>query len=163
MLRGFSPCSQSGAARARIHGGLRRARRERAFGQHLAKSLATAGTMQLLRGANARLTPAAHRVLDEPILAGVVGDHGEHTARVEPVAQRGKRALECRELVVDGDPHGLKKSRELAWARARTVGAANRVDQIVAHAYGLPLAPTRDFPREPVGARFVSVVAKNLG
>jgi hypothetical protein len=47
-------------------------------------------------------------MLDDSILPRVVSNDGEHSARVQAVAQRRKCAVEPGQLVVDGDTQRLE-------------------------------------------------------
>ena len=101
-------------------------------------------------------------MFDQPVFARVIGDHGENSTWVEPVAQEWQRLLERSELVVHGDADGLEEPRKIAGTHARAEGASNCVDEIVAYTHRFTLTATRDFPSKAVGPRLVSVVAKNV-
>ena len=102
-------------------------------------------------------------MFDQPVFARVIGDHGENSTWVEPVAQEWQRLLERSELVVHGDADGLEEPRKIAGTHARAEGASNCVDEIVAYTHRFTLTATRDFPSKAVGPRLVSVFTKNVG
>src|SRR6185312_17486913 len=92
---------------------------------------APACTNGLARRASACGAPRTHRVLDQPVLAGVIRDDAERAARYEHVTQYGKDALESNQLVVHRDAYRLKETSEVARTGRRTKSAANGADQII--------------------------------
>ena len=81
---------------------------------------------------------------------------------VEPVAQRGQRALEPRKLVVHGDADGLKESSKFRRARSRSEHGANRADEIVARRERLSLSRRRTISRARRAPRGSSPKSLNI-
>ena len=76
----FSPRAKPGAARARIALDLRIARGDCLASDERAESASSARAHRLPRRTDTIERPFAHRVLDDPVFAGVIGDDGENTA-----------------------------------------------------------------------------------
>src|SRR5215204_4422574 len=100
-------------------------------------------------------------MLHQSVLARVIGDDDERAAVLETIAQRGERACQSRQLVVDGDAHRLEQTRELGRSGTRTICAANRADEVVARLEWTCPAPADDLARQPCGARLVAVLAED--
>lgn len=100
-------------------------------------------------------------MLHQPVLAGMVGDHGDDPVRHEPVAQHRQRPFQDAEFVVDGDAYGLKERRELGWPAPWAKHGPDRVDEIVARPECPRGTAAHDFPRQPPRLRFVGVLAEN--
>src|SRR5439155_15619462 len=94
--------------------------------------------------ADARPAPVAERVLDDAVLARVVGDHRHAAAGHERGAERRQGELELLELLVDDDAQRLKQPREVGRPRPRAPRLANRVHEIVAGREGGRGAPPHD-------------------
>src|ERR1041385_4594680 len=97
-------------AGARIVGQLRRRGSERLAREHAAQRPPATGAHGLARGADARLAPAAKRVLADAVLARVGRDHGEPAAGDERGPERRQRQVELLELLVHHDAQRLKQA-----------------------------------------------------
>ena len=100
-------------------------------------------------------------MLHQPILAGVIGDDGEHAAWLEPVAKLGKRPVETRQLVVHGNAQRLEQAGEIRRPRPRTQGATDRPDEIVADRERTVFAPPNDLPRQSMRPVLIAVLAED--
>src|SRR6185312_17529510 len=117
-------------------------------------------TNRLAWRASARGAPRTHRVLHQPVLAGVIRDDAERAARYEHVTQYGKDALESAQLVVHSDAYRLKEASEVAWTGRRTKSAANGADQIIGNDEVTRRASPDDLVREPASTRLIAVFAE---
>src|SRR5947209_9624570 len=115
-----------------IVGQLRRRGSDRLAREQATQRAPAAGAHGLTRRADARLAPVAKRVLDDAVLARVVGDHGEPAAGDERGPQRGQRQVELLELLVHHDAQRLEQAREVRGPGAGAQRFANRSDEIVA-------------------------------
>ena len=94
----------------------------------------------------------------------MIRDDGHRAAIDEAVAERRKRALERGELVVHGNPHGLKERREIGWTAARAEHRANRPDEIIARSKRLRCATVENLARQPnASASRVAVRSEDRG
>src|SRR2546423_2939138 len=93
----------------------------------------------------------------------MVGNDGEHAAGRELVAKQRQRRLQRVKLPVHRDAKRLKQSREITGSGPRAVGAANRVDEVIAYAHRFSRAPAHDLPGESAGTWLVSKVVKDAG
>src|SRR6185312_14347389 len=147
-------------ARARVACDLRSAGGDRLARDQSAERDAATRANRLAWRANACGTPRTHRVLDQPVLAGVICDDGEGAARYKHVTQYGKDALESAQLLVHRDAHRLKEASEVAWAGRRTKSAANGADQIIGNDEVTRRASPDDLVREPASTRLIAVFAE---
>src|ERR1019366_6831390 len=125
------------------------------------EGMAAARADGLPRWADAGETPVAKRVLDDPVLPRVVGDHREDASGNESVTQCRQRAGERLEFVVDGDAYRLEEPRELARPRPRTEDGADRADEGVAQLEGTVRAPSDDLVGEARRAGLIAVLAED--
>jgi hypothetical protein len=100
-------------------------------------------------------------VLEQTVLARVVGDDREAAAGRERVAEHRERPPEPAELVVDGDTDRLKEAGEIRRSAARSERGADGVHEVVAHGERRPLAAAGDLPRQPPRARLVAVLGED--
>jgi hypothetical protein len=102
-------------------------------------------------------------VLDEPIFARVIGNHGESPSRLQLVAQERQRSLEYGELLVNGNSNRLEEAREIAGTHAGAERSADRVNKVVTHMHWFSLPAMHDLPGQAIGTGLVSVFAKDVG
>src|SRR5213076_1532440 len=131
-LTGHLERAEMRRAGARVGANLVGPRPDGSLCQQPAERTPPAGAHRLARWTNATLRPIAERVLDDAVLARMVGDHRDPAARHERCSQRRKRQVELLELLVHHDPQRLEQPRELRRPGARPQRLADRVHEIVA-------------------------------
>src|SRR2546425_218858 len=93
---------------------------QRLLREHGPERAAATRAHRLPRRTDARPAPVTKRVLDDAILARVIGDRIDPAAGRERRTQRRQRQVELLELLVHHDPQRLKQPREHRRAGART-------------------------------------------
>ena len=107
--------------------------------------------------------PLAERVLHEPVLPRVIGDHGDDSSRHQSVTKRRERARQSFKLIIDRNAYCLKQPGEIRRSRTWPEHRADRADEIVADHERPLLAAADDLAGNPQPPRFVTVFTKDAG
>src|SRR2546426_8197056 len=131
--------------------------------EQAAQRAPAAGAHGLPWRADARPAPIAERVLDDAVLARVVGDHRHAAAGQERGAERRQRELELLELLVHDDPQRLEQSREGRPPPSPAARLANRVHEIVARSKWGRGTPPHDGPGQAARVWLVRGLRESVG
>jgi lipid kinase YegS len=101
-------------------------------------------------------------MLHQPVLPGVIGDHRDDSARLEPIAQRRECALERIEFVVDCNANGLKESGEVTRPGTRPECPAYGANKVVARGEGLTRATPDDLRGQSTRPRLVAIAPEDI-
>ena len=71
-------------------------------------------------------------LLDDAILARMITDHRQNSARLERLQERGQGARQAIQFVVHRDSHRLEQPGKVAGAGGGPQGSANGIDQVLA-------------------------------
>ena len=156
-MRGASRCGRAGCAPSPRPWRDDRATRE----PSAERVIAAAGAHRLLRRADAAALHSRNACFTRRSSPEWYAMTASVAAGREPVAQRGQRARQTVQLVVDGDAHRLEESREVRRAGARAERAADGAHEIVARGERPVAAAADDLAREPARPRLVAELAED--
>src|ERR1035437_4402610 len=132
IRRTLPPSAKMGAAGARVARDFVRTGVHGLAGEQLAERATPTAADRLPGRAHAGQTPRTKRVLHDPVLPRVVGDHREDARGHQPLTERRKRPLERIELAVHRDTERLEQSRKVGRSRPRPEHRADGADEVVA-------------------------------